>query len=198
MATLGELSGWRKLTPEEIRHVYPVLKKIAKGDKQTKIVMNIVCAFAGIASIRGAIWCLQNLFFPPQGIDMDLGTVVILVAASLACVAFGIFAVGIIIRSFASKHSYKEALEKKDWVAMDVTFQSVGDYDTPWPYGYIRDVNGNMLEGVIGRGKRIPASIPSDAYFKGPGLYVRVPKDLSKECIVQFVFDKKNTSANNG
>lgn len=192
MATLGELSGWRKLTPEEIRHVYPVLKRVAKSNKKIAIHVNVFSFFSGLVCIRMAIWFLQALISSSSGENWDLVFFVILILSALIFIGLAIMCIGVLIKSFLEpKFSYKEALRNRDWIAMDVTFQSASDYDTPGPYGYIKDVNGNMLEGVIGRGKRIPASIDSDADFTGPGLYVRVPEDLYKECIVQMVFDKR-------
>lgn len=201
MATLGEITGWRKLTEEETIRVRPVLEEEVKSRRRTEILFHTLCVVTAWLCIRGFFWLFKNLWMelPKRKIQTsdDILLFLVLIIGCLGCGFLGVFLIRGLIYSWFHRQNGKEALKNQDWIAMDVTFELVNDADSIQPYGYIRDRNGQLLEGVIGRGKRIPSSIPSEAYFSGPGLLVRVPADLYKPRIVNYVFKADTSSKEN-
>ena len=201
MATLGEITGWRKLTEEEIIRVRPVLEEEVKSRRRIDIHVNIVSGVTAWLCVRGFFWLLKDLWIELTEEKMQTSDDIILLLLSivgcLGCGFLGVFLIRGLIYSWFHRQNGKEALKNQNWIAMDVTFELVNDVDSIHPYGYIRDRNGQLLEGVIGRGKRIPSSIPAEAYFSGPGLLVRVPADLYKYSIVDYVFKADASSKEN-
>lgn len=201
MATLGEITGWRKLTEEEIIRVRPVLEEEVKSKRRAEILFHTLCVVTAWLCVRGFFWLFKNLWIelPKRKIQTsdDILLFLVLIVGCVGCGFLGVFLIRGLIYSWFHRQNGKEALKNQDWIAMDVTFELVNDVDSIHPYGYIRDRNGQLLEGVIGRGKRIPSSIPSESYFSGPGLLVRVPADLYKPSIVDFVFKADTSSKEN-
>ena len=201
MATLGEITGWRKLTEEEIIRVRPVLEEEVKSRRRMEILFHTLCVVTAWLCVRGFFWLLKNLWIelPKRKIQTsdDILLFLVLIIGCLGCGFLGAFLIRGLIYSWFHRQNGKEALKNQDWIAMDVTFELDNDSDSISPYGYIRDRNGQLLEGVIGWGKRIPSSIPSEAYFSGPGLLVRVPADLYKPRIINYVFKADTSSKEN-
>lgn len=181
MATLGEMCGWRKPTEEEAAYIRPILMQKVETKKKAAYMTKMILIIMSLLCLRGVFECLKLLVHTED---------LVLIPVTIICSLLAIFFIGGLFHQ-RKMSGGKKAVQENDWIGLDVTFESKCDNNTTGPVGSVRDRNGQVLEGTIGRGKKLAYSVAADEYFNGAGFYVRVPADLSKECIMQFVFRKK-------